>query len=201
MARRRKIVNVSWSGPCLPAADDPWQASPSIGRQVSPASGNTICRPACRKAFASRKPEVDTMGSYDLTCSRCGGEISPTVFHRVCPACGGELAFHYDLSNVRLDRDLPGIWRFIDLLPIEDAEQIVSLQEGNTPLISSQSLRRASAFARSGNGREPIRPGRRRTAGSPWPSPRGGRSGSTRPSSPRPDRRGSPRPPTRRVPA
>jgi threonine synthase len=63
--------------------------------------------------------------------------ISAAEFHRVCPACGGELAFHYDLSGVRLDRDLPGIWRFIDLLPVEDPEQIVSLQEGNTPLIPS----------------------------------------------------------------
>jgi threonine synthase len=77
------------------------------------------------------------VGSYDLTCSRCGIEISPEVFHRVCPACEGELAFHYDLSDVRLDRDLPGIWRFIDLLPVENPEQIVSLQEGDTPLIPS----------------------------------------------------------------
>jgi threonine synthase len=77
------------------------------------------------------------VGSYDLTCSRCGIEISPEIFHRVCPACGGELAFRYDLSDVLLDRDLPGIWRFIDLLPVENPEQIVSLQEGNTPLIPS----------------------------------------------------------------
>ena len=77
------------------------------------------------------------MGSYDLACSRCGIEISPEVFHRVCPACGRELAFHYDLRDVRLDRDLPGIWRFIDLLPIENPEQVVSLWEGNTPLILS----------------------------------------------------------------
>jgi threonine synthase len=77
------------------------------------------------------------VGSYDLSCSRCGIEISPEIFHRVCPACRGELAFHYDLNNVRLDRELPGIWRFIDLLPVENPEQIVSLQEGNTPLIPS----------------------------------------------------------------
>jgi threonine synthase len=75
------------------------------------------------------------MGSYDLSCARCGAAISTTVYHRVCPGCGGDLAFHYDLSNIRLDRDLPGIWRFIDLLPLDDPEQIVSLQEGNTPLI------------------------------------------------------------------
>jgi threonine synthase len=57
------------------------------------------------------------------------------VFYRTCPDCGGSLAFRYDLSDVRLDRDLPGIWRFIDLLPVDSPEQIVSLGEGNTPLI------------------------------------------------------------------
>src|SRR5215207_1685261 len=78
------------------------------------------------------------MGSYNLSCARCDVAISPAVFHRVCPACGGELAFHYDLSDVHLNRDLPGIWRFIDLLPIEDPDQAISLQEGNTPLIPSR---------------------------------------------------------------
>jgi threonine synthase len=57
------------------------------------------------------------------------------VFRRTCPDCGGSLAFHYDLKDVTLDRDLPGIWRFIDLLPIDEPEQIVSLGEGSTPLV------------------------------------------------------------------
>jgi threonine synthase len=47
------------------------------------------------------------------------------------------LSFHYGLSDVNLDRDLPGIWRFIDLLPLAGPDQIVSLGEGNTPLIPS----------------------------------------------------------------
>jgi threonine synthase len=77
------------------------------------------------------------MGTYTVTCARCGRPLLAQQFHRVCPACGGALAFHYDLRGVRLDRDLPGIWRFIDLLPLEAPEQIVSLGEGNTPLIPS----------------------------------------------------------------
>jgi threonine synthase len=75
------------------------------------------------------------LGSYTLTCARCGTPIPHTASHRVCPACGGELAFHYDLHHAVLDRDLPGIWRFIDLLPIEHPDRIVSLGEGNTPLL------------------------------------------------------------------
>lgn len=75
------------------------------------------------------------MGSYDLSSARCGAAIPPTVVHRICPTCGGDPAFRYGLSHVRLDRELPGIWRFIDLLPLANPEQIVPLQEGNTPLI------------------------------------------------------------------
>ena len=75
------------------------------------------------------------MGRYTLTCAQCDNPVSTSVYHRVCPACGGELAFHYDLNDVNLDRNLPGIWRFIDLLPIEHPDRIVSLGEGNTPLL------------------------------------------------------------------
>jgi threonine synthase len=75
------------------------------------------------------------MGRYELICSRSGHQIPQEVYHRFCPVCAGDLAFHYDLENVRFDRDLPGIWRFIDLLPIAQPDQIVSLQEGNTPLL------------------------------------------------------------------
>jgi threonine synthase len=77
------------------------------------------------------------MGSYEVSCAQCGRPLPADVFHRVCPSCGGALAFHYDLSDVHLDRDLPGIWRFIDLLPVVNAAQIVSLGEGSTPLIPS----------------------------------------------------------------
>jgi threonine synthase len=75
------------------------------------------------------------MGRYTVSCARCGRVLPAEVFYRTCPDCGGSLAFRYDLTDVRLDRDLPGIWRFIDLLPIDNPEQIVSLGEGNTPLI------------------------------------------------------------------
>src|SRR4051812_6694213 len=75
------------------------------------------------------------MGKYTVSCAQCGRALPAFVFYRTCPDCGGSLAFRYDLSEVRLDRDQPGIWRFIDLLPIDNPEQIVSLGEGNTPLV------------------------------------------------------------------
>src|SRR3954470_3358300 len=75
------------------------------------------------------------MGSYTVSCAQCERALPADVLYRTCPDCGGSLAFRYDLNDVKLDRDLPGIWRFIDLLPIDNPDQIVSLGEGNTPLI------------------------------------------------------------------
>ena len=69
---------------------------------------------------------------------RCGRSISSGTHCRSCPDCGGEIEFHYELAHVRLDRPLPGIWRFIDLLPLSDPSEIVSLGEGNTPLLPAR---------------------------------------------------------------
>src|SRR5688572_23574728 len=77
------------------------------------------------------------MGRFSVSCSSCEQPIPSDEFHRVCPSCGGALAFDYDLGDVDLDRDLPGIWRFIDLLPIAEPAHVISLGEGNTPLIPS----------------------------------------------------------------
>lgn len=78
------------------------------------------------------------MGRYEIACKRCGASVPTGTYNRVCPACGGDVAFRYDLAHARLDRDLPGLWRFIDLLPIEDPADIVSLGEGNTPLLPAR---------------------------------------------------------------
>ncbi|MCC6313021.1 MAG: pyridoxal-phosphate dependent enzyme [Thermomicrobiales bacterium] len=78
------------------------------------------------------------MGSYTIVCADCGATVPNAPYHRVCPVCGGGLAFRYDLTSARLDRDLPGIWRFIDLLPLDDPAEIVTLGEGNTPLLPAR---------------------------------------------------------------
>jgi threonine synthase len=75
---------------------------------------------------------------HRIRCRSCGADIPTTVLHRACPACGGDIEFRYDLAGARLDRPLPGIWRFIDLLPIEDPADVISLGEGNTPLIPAR---------------------------------------------------------------
>lgn len=78
------------------------------------------------------------MGTHRIRCHSCGAELATGALHRACPNCGGEIEFLYDLTNARLDRPLPGVWRFIDLLPVEDPAEIISLGEGNTPLIPAR---------------------------------------------------------------
>ena len=78
------------------------------------------------------------MGKYTLSCRGCGAVVPREPYHRVCPACDGDVEFCYDLSGVDLDRELPGIWRFIDLLPVEDPAAIVTLAEGGTPLLPAR---------------------------------------------------------------
>ena len=77
-----------------------------------------------------------------------------------CPKCAGLLEAKYDFGGLsstdltamwdarRLSReplDVSGVWRFREMLPfMEDASQIVTLREGNTPLLSAS---RAADYA------------------------------------------------------
>ena len=74
------------------------------------------------------------MGRYEVVCRKCDQTLPSERYLRACPACGGDVEFRYDLSTARLDAPLPGIWRFIDLLPVMDESSIVTLGEGGTPL-------------------------------------------------------------------
>ena len=82
-----------------------------------------------------------------LVCSRCGRPHDHLEWHQLC-RCGGPLIVEYDLDAVagRVTRDRVaartglGMWRYVELLPVEDAERIVHLGEGWTALIPSPVL-------------------------------------------------------------
>jgi threonine synthase len=78
------------------------------------------------------------MAKYHVICRGCGRTLPSEIYLRACPTCGGDVEFRYDLAAARLDAPLPGIWRFIDLLPIEDESAIVTLDEGGTPLLPAR---------------------------------------------------------------
>ena len=82
----------------------------------------------------------------------CGAPYSIADVLYNCPKCGGLLEARYDfghpdpaalqktwrerrLSNAPLDQS--GVWRYRELFPfIDDEAHIVTLREGNTPLLS-----------------------------------------------------------------
>jgi len=77
---------------------------------------------------------------YTLSCIDCGAEYNPQEVIYTCRKCGGLLSVEYvksripsDLDEIWRKRSL-SVWRYLELLPIEDKEKIVSLGEGGTNL-------------------------------------------------------------------
>lgn len=82
-----------------------------------------------------------------LECTACGTVRSHTQAIRTCPDCGKVLYARYDLEELRreVDRDLlPGrassMWRFHELLPVLDPDNVLTLGEGGTPLLRARNL-------------------------------------------------------------
>ena len=79
-----------------------------------------------------------------LECAQCGSTHSPHALHGLC-TCGGPLLCRYDLDALRQQvrrEDLRGreasLWRYRELLPVQDLAQAVTLGEGFTPLLPLQ---------------------------------------------------------------
>ena len=77
-----------------------------------------------------------------VECTVCGRHHARGGLLTVCVTCGQMLAVHYDLPSVaaavskdELGRRPPGMYRFRELLPLEDGEEPVTLGEGGTPLL------------------------------------------------------------------
>ncbi|HTP06898.1 MAG TPA: threonine synthase [Anaerolineae bacterium] len=77
-----------------------------------------------------------------LECSECGQTYSAQELHNLCEKCGAPLWVRYALDQARheLDRDRfasrpASLWRWAELLPIDDLAQRIDLGEGGTPLL------------------------------------------------------------------
>ncbi|MBI5950735.1 MAG: threonine synthase [Chloroflexi bacterium] len=78
----------------------------------------------------------------DLQCSGCGSMYSAAEVHTFCPDCQSPLMANYDLSTARryVDRDeihsrLKGMWRWREVLPVLETQNMIALGEGDTPLL------------------------------------------------------------------
>jgi len=82
-----------------------------------------------------------------FVCEGCGEEHPAVELYR-CPACSGELNLRYDSAALRRRGAFAAHWkengslwrRFASLLLQEDEAQIMSLEEGSTPLVCSDKL-------------------------------------------------------------
>lgn len=77
----------------------------------------------------------------NLYCPKCGKEYTLNEIHQLCD-CGSPLLVSYDLKEAKKSfkkEALVGrensLWRYKELLPVQDDENIVSLGEGFTPII------------------------------------------------------------------
>lgn len=82
-----------------------------------------------------------------LECGACGSEHDASKLHNVCVHCGKPLLARYDLKGAArtLTRDSlrarrPDLWRYSEVLPVADPDNIVCLGEGSTPLVRAPRL-------------------------------------------------------------
>lgn len=83
-----------------------------------------------------------------LYCTNCGYHAPYIRPLSKCPVCGEDyLHAQYDLATLKaagwqevIQKRKPGLWRYRELLPLLNAENIVTMGEGGTPLIHMKNL-------------------------------------------------------------
>ena len=84
-----------------------------------------------------------------LACPRCGATFERDKRIHVCASCGGALFPRYHGHG--LDRDAAAgrarsIWRWHEMMPVEDPENVVTLGEGGAPLLRAERLGTRAGF-------------------------------------------------------
>jgi threonine synthase len=87
------------------------------------------------------------MNVTHLECGLCGQEHEARRLLNLCRACGKPLLVRYDLDGVKksltkesLASRRADLWRYREVLPVDDDANIVSLGEGWTPLLPASRL-------------------------------------------------------------
>jgi threonine synthase len=87
------------------------------------------------------------MNVTHLECAACGARHEAQLLHNLCAECGKPLLVRYDLKSAAasltkesLKERGPDLWRYREVLPVEQDENIVTLGEGFTPLVHASRL-------------------------------------------------------------
>ena len=82
-----------------------------------------------------------------LECANCGKTYNAGEVHGLCTQCQRPLWVKYDLAAVAksfskqdLARRPATMWRYLEMLPMEDSAKIVSLSETVTPLLEAKRI-------------------------------------------------------------
>jgi threonine synthase len=83
-------------------------------------------------------------------CLGCATHYSPDRDVLLCPECNNllEATYDYEAIKLRVDRNeiaasRRGVWRWESLLPVQDRSAIVTLGEGDTPMLRCDRLAKA----------------------------------------------------------
>lgn len=98
---------------------------------------------------------MSSTGSFvtELYCPKCLSKYSIDNIITLCP-CGSPLLVDYDYKKASesFDPDIiskreSSMWRYIEILPVKDKKNIVSLGEGMTPLLLSENIGKSMNLA------------------------------------------------------
>lgn len=87
------------------------------------------------------------MNTTHLECAYCSETFEPNRLLNLCPECQKPLSAKYDLAKVKktltkesLKNRESSLWRYREVLPVVNDENIVTLGEGWTPLLKAERL-------------------------------------------------------------
>jgi threonine synthase len=92
--------------------------------------------------------------AQEIVCPRCDNRFPLSLLLNLCD-CGSPLLVSYDLRTASatlakssLQSRVPTLWRYRELLPLQDDANLISLGEGFTPLIEAKKLGRELGLER-----------------------------------------------------
>lgn len=82
---------------------------------------------------------------YGLRCIECGKKYPPEKMAFICENCSGLLEVYIDIDKVEADKKTfegrkIGVWRYREFLPVAKDANIITLEEGGTPLYRAENL-------------------------------------------------------------
>jgi len=90
-----------------------------------------------------------------LECAACAASYPPGRLYGLCMACGKPLLVRYDLERAAstLTRESlaarrGGMWRYREVMPVQDDASIITLGEGSTPLLHAARLGKSLGMPR-----------------------------------------------------